>query len=306
MSSSVDVNFCRQRIFREYIGVEPYPFPGDLPDQLFPHDKIINPDVPEFHYILAFASEHYIDGKEGTGYFMRNWSCSWKRHGNNRKGAGHFSPEDVRKIKVKFPNVKVIISIGGRGDQYPFNPAFKEVWADNAIVSLKKILSEYSGAIDGIDINYEVIKSSEADFAYCIGKVINGLMNFENVKVMSIAPSQAVRSHYKALYQAHKDDIAWVNYQFYNQPVPSVDDFLRIYISLLSIDGYNVHKPLPGYSTDPKDQLNLPLNVFLDGCAELKRLELLNGIFIWRALDDSPSPFPPFHIEEKAQKLVIH
>ncbi|KAJ1438714.1 Glycoside hydrolase family 18, catalytic domain [Sesbania bispinosa] len=262
-------------IFREYIGVKPYP------DNLnnFPED-IINPKISEFHFILGFATEDYDQEGKGTRYFKRTWNYDY------------FSPDKVRELKKKYGNVKVIISIGGRhtdSSKYPFNPAKKELWSDQAIDSLKEVIADYDGekdecgcnnVIDGIEINYEEIKCTDTDFAHYIGKVIKELKK-----------------------QEYLDYINWVDYQFYNQKVSSKDEFVNLFREL---SNEYQGKLLAGFSTDPNDTGKISREVFLEGCSELIHRKLLPGIFVWDANDSvvPRSNEKPFLLEEKAQNLL--
>ncbi|KAJ1438711.1 Glycoside hydrolase family 18, catalytic domain [Sesbania bispinosa] len=289
----------KPKIFREYIGVKPYP------DNLnnFPED-IINPKISEFHFILGFATEDYDQEGKGTGYFKRTWNYDY------------FSPDKVRELKKKYGNVKVIISIGGRhtdSSQYPFNPAEKELWSDQAIESLKEVIADYDGekdecgcnnVIDGIEINYEEIKCTDTDFAHYIGKVIKELKKLvPSIKVVSIAPSDLVRPHYKRLYQEYHDYINWVDYQFYDQKVSSKDEFVNLFREL---SNEYQGKLLAGFSTDPNDAGKISREVFLEGCSELIHRKLLPGISVWDANDSvvPRSNEKPFLLEEKAQNLL--
>ncbi|XP_004503412.1 chitinase 2-like [Cicer arietinum] len=220
-------------IFREYIGVKPYP--NTLHD--FPVD-IINSNIDQFHFILGFAIETYDDNGNSTGFFHPYWNVHF------------FSPEKVKKLKQNYDNVKVVISIGGRDDKHPFHPASKVDWADNAVNSLKKIIQQYNkvkdpwsfNIIDGIDINYEYIKSDGEDFAYCVGDVIKRLKEDIDVSIdmVSIAPSKQVNSKYHTLYLAHADDIDWVDYQFYFETLKSKDEFKNLFLSLSDVYGSKI------------------------------------------------------------------
>ncbi|XP_061360430.1 chitinase 2-like [Gastrolobium bilobum] len=282
----------KPKIFREYIGVK------EEPDSLndFP-DEIINSKIGEFHFILGFAMEDYDNNGRGTGIFKRRWNY------------GYFSPEKIKKLKNDHENevIKVVISIGGRasGDtKYPFNPAEKEVWIEKAQESLKEIIKDYKGQIDGIDINYENIESD--DFSHCIGKVINGLKNKDGViNVVSIAPSYPVQAHYKKLYMANGKDINWVDYQFYDQIVSTKVEFIKLYSDLSNV--YDKEKLLAGFSTDPNDAGKISREVFLEGCNDLISSASLPGIFVWNANDSALNVISndvPFYFEKLAQRKL--
>ncbi|KAK7354744.1 hypothetical protein VNO80_20215 [Phaseolus coccineus] len=275
-------------LFREYI------IASDLLKG-FPVE-IISPRIPHFHFLLAFASEDYVEDpntkkKLGKGNFRATWDVK------------KFSPESIRNLKSEY-GAKVVISLGGRGTDFPFNPQDKEIWIDNAKKSLEHIITEqYKGpfgtVIDGIDINYEYIESSEEDFAHCIGKVIDYLKTL--ISVVSIAPSNPVLSHYQKLFKAKPDRVDWVNYQYYKQKVSNTSEFVNLHKTL--IDTFSVEKLLAGFSTDPNDKGNISLEVFIEGALQLISSASLSGIFVSDAqssLDSEPSHY----VEGKAQKLL--
>ncbi|XP_027348186.1 chitinase 2-like [Abrus precatorius] len=277
-------------IFREYIGGKPYP--DDLKD--FP--DIINRKLDEFHFILASAVEEYDNNGKGTGIFRQNWN-------ENYFGAEHIK-ELKRKYRYENVKVKVMISIGGRGNA--FDPAEKEVWPDRARDSLEKIIQHYQrldAIIDGIDINYEVVKTKETDFAHCIGSVIDALKNKDKViNEVSIAPSKNTQSHYLKLYRAHQKDVRLVDYQFYDQSVPSAADFVALFRQLS--DEYQENILLAGFSTDlDLDSGKLSREVFIEAATDLINTGSLRGIFVWDA-NDSAAADDPFFFEVKAQKLL--
>lgn len=269
-------------IFREYIGLKPglAGFPDD----------IINPNVKEFHFILAFATEQYDKTTEtGNGTFTPKWDRTI------------FNVQSIEKLKNKHKNAKVVISIGGRGSQYPFNPALKWEWVENATKSLQKILNHFNKLIDGIDVNYENIKVSDDDFSDCIGNLIKSLKGADYIKVASIAPSHAANLPYKKLYQNFGDNIDWVGYQFYDQKVFNIQAFKSLY-DHLTIDYPNT-KLLAGFSTDPNDAGNITRDVFFEGCVYLLKKRLLPGIFIWFAEDSGPLGYQD---ETHAQNILVN
>jgi len=267
-------------IFREYIGVKTSSL------HIFP--DIINPDVKQFHFILGFAKDTYDAEGKGNGNFYVDW---------NRD----FSPQNVMALKIKYPNVKVVISIGGRDADCPFFPAAKEEWWRNAVDSLKEIIRSYNDLIDGIDINYVTVKSSDADFSYCIGKVIEKLKQLVNV--VSIAPSLPSQSPYQTLYLDKSGDIDYVDYQFYIQKINSKEEFEKLFHRLSQSGVYPPQKLLVGGSTDTSDADNFKREDFLEGCKDLVDKELLRGIFIWNA-NDSVTNAPPYSLEKEAQNIL--
>jgi hypothetical protein len=97
MSHLITGNTVDRFILREYIGVKPYPKSFIFPD--------IDYNEIDFHVILAFAHETYNEDGKGTGKFYPDWDldiCGIPR---------------VQDIKLKYPKVKVVLSIGGRDIQ---------------------------------------------------------------------------------------------------------------------------------------------------------------------------------------------
>ncbi|XP_058727869.1 chitinase 2-like [Vicia villosa] len=281
-------------IFREYIGVKPSS--TSLRD--FPND-IINSNRFEFQFILGFASEEYDQDGKGNGNFKETWDVEY------------FGPDKVKEFKKNNPNIKVVISIGGRAVETPFRPAEETVWARQAVNSLKVLVGKYSSEsgniIDGIDINYETIKTSNELFVNCIGEVITKLKNDDdlNIDVVSIAPSEKNELHYRDLFYANSANINWIDYQFYNQKnyVSTVKDFLGIFDNL--IKGYPPQKVLPGISTDPNDKISR--ETFIAGCIQLKKHSKLNGVFLWNANDSAhppPGQHEPYVVEHSLQDIL--
>ncbi|XP_058759893.1 chitinase 2-like [Vicia villosa] len=285
-------------IFREYIGVKPSS--TSLRD--FPTD-IINSNRFEFQFILGFASEEYNQDGKGNGNFKETWDVEY------------FGPDKVKEFKKNNPNVKVVISIGGRDVETPFFPAEETVWNRQAVNSLKVLIGKYNNEsgniIDGIDINYETIKTSNDLFVNCIGEVITKLKNDGNlnIDVVSIAPSEKNESHYRDLFYANSANINWVDYQFYNQKniVSTVKDFVVIFDNL--IKGYPPQKVLPGISTDPNDAKDNKISreIFIAGCIQLKKHSKLNGVFLWNANDSAHPPsgeHEPYVVEHSLHDLL--
>ncbi|WVZ20521.1 hypothetical protein V8G54_007843 [Vigna mungo] len=281
-------------IFREYIiGSKDVPSIEGFPVE------IINKKIPQFHFILAFASEDYVEDasgkKQGKGNFRTTWNVT------------KFSAKKIRELKEEYEGVKVVISLGGRGTDFPFNPKDKEIWIDNAKKSLNEIISvlykfHLETVIDGIDINYEHIESSEDEFAYSIGKVIDYLQTtITSGLVVSIAPSKPVLPHYQQLFKANPNRIHWVNYQYYDQKVPSTHEFVNLHQTL--IDTFGVDKLLAGFSTDPNNKGNISLEVFVEGVLQLIASGSLAGIFVSDA-QSSRLIEPPLYVEKKAQEIL--
>ncbi|XP_058727867.1 chitinase 2-like [Vicia villosa] len=267
-------------IFREYIGVNQ----SSTSLTGFP-TEIINTKNFEFHFILGFASEEYDKNGKGKGIFKETWDVDY------------FGPEKVKILKENNPNVKVVISIGGRDVKTPFDPVEEYSWDRKAVKSLKELIGKYKNdsgnMIDGIDINYETIKTNNDLFVKCISRVITQLKNDLglNINVVSIALSEKNEPYYRTLYYANKDNINWVDYQFYDQEklVSSAEAFIEIYNNL--IKDYGPDKVLPGISTDPIDTKNVKITQhnFIDGCVKLLHSSKLPGVFLWNA-NDSANP----------------
>ncbi|KAK7321878.1 hypothetical protein VNO80_20208 [Phaseolus coccineus] len=237
---------------------------------------------------MDYVEDPNTKKKVGKGNFRATWDVN------------KFSTKSIRNLKSDYERVKVVISLGGHGTDFPFNPHDKETWIDNAKESLEVIIrNKYESVIDGIDINYEYIESNEEDFAYCIGKVIDYLKTL--ISAVSIAPSNPVLSHYQKLFKANPDRVDWVNYQYYKQKVPNTPEFVNLHRTL--IDTFTVEKLLAGFSTDKTVKDNISLEVFVEGCMQLIKSASLSGIFVSDAqssLDSEPSHY----VEEKAQKLL--
>ncbi|CAK8560382.1 unnamed protein product [Lathyrus sativus] len=189
-------------------------------------------------FIIGFASENYNRNGEGTGNFYPTWDPAT------------FSPEKVKQLKKNYPNVRVVISIGGDiGTYSPFNPNKKEAWIAAAVYSLKEIIHIYDdkyqrNMIDGIDIHYSSIKSD--DFSYCIGEVIKSIKTDIQltIKVVSITAGEYTQSDYLKLYVENKKYIDIVHYLFTNWRYCK-EDLVDFYRKLLA--WYSPAAVLPGY-----------------------------------------------------------
>lgn len=281
------------KIFREYIGSKSaMENSGGFPVE------IINGEISEFHFILAYAKEDYDPTtNKGNGNFRPTWNVK-------------FDVESIKKLKKDNKNVKVAISIGGRGSHSPaFDPVGKYRWIEKAKKSLKQIIfedykSDHCGCsgtvIDGIDIAYERIESDADEFAYCMGEVIKDLKS--NGLVISIAPSKPFESHYRKLYEDNTSDICWVNYQFYYEKLSTAEEFKNRYNN--EVDCFTVEKLLAGFSTDPNDNDNISPQDFFDACRQLIGTGSLPGIFVCDA-DDSIHYDPRFFVEKQAQLIIL-
>ncbi|CAK8566748.1 unnamed protein product [Lathyrus sativus] len=253
-------------IFRYYIHEIP-------PKHEIPFDNFRHIDI-----ILSFASE------KGDGRFHPTWIVD------------RFGIEWLKRFKQEHPNARVVISIGGVGSEFPFNPAQKDGWICNAIETIKNIILLFKDIIDGIDIHYDVIKSSEDDFSFCIGQVIKQLKNNIDsfIKVVSIAPTELVEPYYLKLYKDNKDIIDLVDYQFYNQKFSSKEEILELYKKLVT--DYYPAKVLVGIS--------IPVDPILHAAiCYLVYQKLLPGIFVWNMFDSIDSP-NNFSLEKILKDLI--
>ncbi|XP_058771888.1 chitinase 1-like [Vicia villosa] len=222
--------------------------------------------------ILDFAIEHPV----GSGKFKSTWNID---------------VEWLQMMKKKYPQLRVVISLGGVGSEYPFNPVDPLRWIINAVSSIKHIISLYGQKlIDGIDIHYDVIESTEEDFSFCIGDVIKQLRNDKHlsIKVVSIAPTKLVESYYLKLYSDNKDIIDLVDYQFYNENFSSKNEFVKLYEKLV-VD-YSPAKVLPGISIFAN-------RISKEAIADLIDKKLIPGYFVWNPNDHSPVGTNPFSLE---------
>ncbi|XP_050901164.1 chitinase 2-like [Lathyrus oleraceus] len=290
MSQSSDIKaVVRPIIFREYITECLDAFPA----------SIINENMSQFHFILGFATDTYLQDGTGTGNFTRTWNVD------------DFSPTKVLNLKQEHRNVKVVISIGGHGPEDVFNPYDKEEWIKNAKSSIKDLLLDYKVestpvniyTIDGIDINYEIIKSNEDDFAYCIGKVIKQLKEdpqvLNSVNVVSIAPTEDLQPHYRTLYLENQDNIDWINYKFYNQSFDSENEFVKLF-KILLFQYRTPCKLLPGVSTNTSSPSPMTTDIFVKGCTILLKTVSLPGVFVW----DANTSAPAYSLEGELQDLL--
>ncbi|CAK8561827.1 unnamed protein product [Lathyrus sativus] len=241
-NGNIDLTIYRQYIF-------------DIPSKL---------NFNQNDFILGFASEEYIEGK-GTGIFKPTWN------GND------LSLENLKTFKDNNPQLRVIISIGGVGHEFPFNPFVKSTWVVYAVNSIKQIIVRYNqiyqNLIDGIDIHYDVIKTEENDFTNFVGEVIKQLKNDAPlaIKVVSIAPTKLVESYYEKLYSENKEIIDLVDYQFYNQEFSSEDEVVELYKKLVVT--YTPSKVLAGYKYPP--------DVVMGAINYLIKNKLIPGVFYW-------------------------
>lgn len=227
--------------------------------------------------ILSFATEHYDEYGKGNGVFQPTWEVDTQ------------SFEWVKETKKDYPNMKVIISIGGLCSEFPFNPIEKNDWIKNAVKSINQIIDLYGSPrniIDGIDIHYEDIYSTENDFSFCIGKVIRQLKHDKqlSIKVVSIAPTKLLQPYYHKLYLDNKDIVDFIDYQFSKQSFSTQQQVVDLYRELalnyapaLVLLGIN-------WCCDP---------IIEKGIDELCNLKLIHGFVSWiTTSSEAPKTFP--------------
>lgn len=267
-------------LFQEYIGAK-----ANVNVKI---SDVPNNQVVTFHFVLSFATDYEANGTAANGDFKPYWKPT-------------FTPEQVREIKKKYSNVKVMLGVGARDDNFPFtvtSNSDRRTWVGNAAFSLGNIINDYE--LDGIEVNYGNINlASRADFAYCVGEVIKTLKERRVIKFASIAPSSKHVSEYQELYTTYKEKIDVVSYQFYTHSLKSTKDFISLYSDIRNMfPGANL---LAGLSTDKQDANNLTADIFFHGCEQLKAQGNLSvGIFIWSAEDSIPA----FQQEIRAQDLL--
>ncbi|OIW15755.1 hypothetical protein TanjilG_04290 [Lupinus angustifolius] len=242
-------------IFRQYTFDDSF-------EQVFVSSKFLK----EYQIALTLAIDYDEDGVPTNGVFRPTWDLT------------KVTPLAITQFKKDHPdvNVKVFISIGNNGTQYPFCPIEKKSWIDNATKSLTNIIKdkEYDLQVDGIDIFYQHIETDPSDFVECISQVIKNLKENGVIKVASISPSFAVnKEYYFSLYKSCSSLIDWVDYQFQNE-VTSVFDpntLVDIY-NKLGTDFYPKKKLFAGYSAENEDWATLsPIVFFLGGIDIIKK-----------------------------------
>lgn len=271
--SSFQASPTNSRLFREYIGAEDKGVTfSDVP---------VNPNI-EVHYILSFAIDYTSSSKPSptNGYFNVYWDTE------------NLTPSAVSSFKAHHGNVKVAMSLGGdtiNKQHVYFDPKSINSWVSNAIHSISDIASKYN--LDGIDIDYEHFRTDPDTFAECIGKLLFYLKQQRIVSFASIAPYEddSVQPYYLALWKKYGHLIDYVNFQFYAYPKgTNVSQFLKYFETQNS--NYEGGKVLVSFGTDKSGGLS-PKNGFFEACSNLRRMNKLNGIFIWSADDSKKDGF---------------
>ncbi|KDP44159.1 hypothetical protein JCGZ_05626 [Jatropha curcas] len=261
---------ANSKLFREYIGAES--------DSIKLSHVPINSNV-EFHFILAFAIDYTNLEKPSPtdGKFNPFWAST------------HITPQEIASIKDKYPNVKVVVSLGGdsigKDHKAFFAPKSIKSWVQNAISSLTNMIKDYN--LDGIDIDYEHFKSDPSTFSECIGQLITSLQKSGIISIASIAPYDddgEVQSNYLELWRNYGNLIDYVNFQFYAYEKISTSQFVKYFNK--QAKHYGGGQILASFSSDGSNGGLSPENGFFEACKELKNEEKLGGIFIWSA-DDS-------------------
>lgn len=262
-------------IYREYIHDIPPPINSNIYKLKY---------IKHVDFILSFATEVYVHGK-GTGNFFPTWNFDV------------FDIEWVKKVKETIPHARVIISIGGVGSEFPFNPIDKHIWIYRAIESIKWIVRDlYHNLIDGIDIHYDVIKSSEDEFSFSIGEVIRKL-KYEidlSINVVSIAPNERFQSYYLNLYLQNKDIIDLVDFEFYNLKPRTLEQLLELYKKL--VHEYSLTIVLPIISSHPE-------HIIIEFIRYLLKSKLLHGIVVWDDNNSTDGSTNSFSLENVLQDI---
>ncbi|GAU44042.1 hypothetical protein TSUD_300120 [Trifolium subterraneum] len=216
--------------------------------------------------------------------------------------------EKAREISIALGTLIVsvhpIISIGGQGNKYPFDPKDAlDLWVTKAEDSIKELIEDYEkylkefndiancpcpcpcdNIIDGIDINYEYVNTDKEIFSTYIGSLIQKLKKDRNLSksmnVVSIAPNVHVQTQYRQLYLDYKNHIDRIDYKFYDQALPNADEFVTLYSNLVIAYGTRA-KLLAGVSTDPEiPNTKINRDAFVAGCKSLIGEKSLPGIFV--------------------------
>ncbi|XP_004489751.1 chitinase 1-like [Cicer arietinum] len=242
-------------------------------------------DDKQIDFILRFASEEYDVHGKGTGNLHPTWDLE------------EFNIEWVKKVKERIRNARVVISIGGVGSEFPFDPIEKDIWVYKVIESTKRIVHDlYDNLIDGIDIHYDVIKSSKDEFSCSIGRVIEKLKYDTNlsINVVSIAPNELVQSYYLDLFLEKLYFIDLVDYQFYNLKPQTLKQLVELYQKL--VHEYNVATVLPIVSSHK-------VPIITEFIQYLLQKKLLPGAVVWDDHNSTVGIIDSFSIENVLQNL---
>ncbi|XP_027187847.1 chitinase 2-like [Cicer arietinum] len=249
MSSNGNKEIIESTIYRQYIHHKPTPI-----NNIISKFKAID-------FILSFAGEDYDAHGKGTGNFHPTWSLA------------ELNIEWLKKLKEDVPHARVVISIGGVDSEFPFDPIEKHIWIYNAINSIKRINHDYyNNLIDGIDIHYDVIKSSVDQFSNYIGEFIRQLKNDTDlsINVVSIAPNKPFESYYRYLYFHNKYVIDIIHYAFYDMIL--VEEVEQIYKKLVAIYTPTIVLPIISFDMDP---------IVKEFFENLLKNKLIPGIVVW-------------------------
>ncbi|KAH7652290.1 Chitinase protein [Dioscorea alata] len=279
--------------FSEYIGV------GYRNINFF--DVAINPDV-EFHFVVSFALDY--TNISSMNVYQIPTNGKFKPYWNTNI----ITPSTVKSIKASHNNVKVALTLGSdtvKDNIAYFHPYSTDSWIENAVISLTKIINQYS--FDGIDFSYGHFKAGEETFAECIGRVVALLKDNSVISFASIAPFDAdvVQRYYQALWRKYGHVIDYVNFQFYayNPGIVNVRQFMDYFE--IQRNNYNGGKMLMGLSSDQGFHEGLigDKRFMLDVCETLLLEEKVSGIFIWCA---EASMVNGFQYEKQAQEMIAN
>ncbi|KAL5152221.1 RuBisCO-associated protein [Glycine soja] len=226
--------------------------------------------LKEYQIALTFASDYDDDGVPTNGVFRPTWDLT------------KVTPESITRFKDKNPDVdiKVFISIGNRGTQHPFKPLNNQTWIQNATMSLTSLINNLH-VVHGIDVLYDHIDASPADFTECVGQLIRNLKENGVVSQASISPSSYPnQEYYPLLYSSVPFFVDWVDYQFQSedQPVLEPTTLVKRYNELTKV--YPKTKLFAGYSAENEDWATVSPFVFFLGAMDLLKKRSAPGVSI--------------------------
>jgi len=171
------------------------------------------------------------------------------------------------------------------------------MWIATAVKSIKEILHRYHNLFDGIDIHYDVIKTSPEEFSYYIGELIKNLKNDPHltIKVVSVAPNEHTQVHYRKLVSEYHNYIDFVDYLFIDKKFTI--DFVEFYKELVA--EYKPVPVLPGYLSPP-----LLGDKTKDAVIYLVKHKIAPGFFTYPSGHDTPVGPDPFSSEEDGSKDI--
>ncbi|XP_027337299.1 ruBisCO-associated protein-like [Abrus precatorius] len=240
-------------------------------DDSFSDPKTIPTCANEFQLVLAYARDY--DGINSTkGKFIPYWDTE------------KVTPAKIKQFKHSAgrTTVKVLVSIGNNGEQFPFDCGTDtRAWITNATESLKRIIADYN--LDGIDVRYDKIVPSITadDFVTCIGQLIDNLKGDKVITRASIAPNFANSDKfYVPLFRKYNSIINVVDYQCYpgftpdpKTPVKDLEEKVgNIAKQYTTVDSF-----LVGYSAKQSDWATISPPLFFVAYYALQNQGTVNG-----------------------------